>query len=298
MRPSGTLQSPTTGSLEAMIREADHDDQIAAARRLPRNPVVQLPDAPLEVAANSTTAVPQAKTQPVAPVPAAGSGPGTAPVTVAALPATTATAQKVQSQSTPEELPSFVPAPKSLVSDRSAAEVAAVNTGTSGPQNAALTSLPKSVETSLNIKSGSGSSRVAKISFVPAEDVLKVGEKRRFAIQLSSATPVSLVMLALRFDPRVVKVNAVTPGDLLASLPDAAPSITQSVDTGVCLISISALNGKSAMKGAGALVFIDVEAIGAGDAAFVFDKDSLHLVATDARDIALEVAQGRAIVKQ
>jgi hypothetical protein len=196
----------------------------------------------------------------------------------------------------PEELPSFVPAPKSLVSDRSAAEVAAVNIGTSGARNAALTSVPKAVETSLNVKSGS--SRVAKISFLPAEDVLKVGEKRRFAIQLSSATPVSLVMLALRFDPKIVKINTVTPGDLLAAQPDAAPSITQSVDAGVCLISISALNGKAAIKGSGALVFIEVEAIDSGDAAFVFDKDSLHLVATDARDIALEVAQGRAIVKQ
>src|SRR5215208_5287550 len=33
MRPSGTLQSPTTGSLAEMIREADREDQIAAARR-------------------------------------------------------------------------------------------------------------------------------------------------------------------------------------------------------------------------------------------------------------------------
>ncbi|HEV2833899.1 MAG TPA: secretin N-terminal domain-containing protein, partial [Pyrinomonadaceae bacterium] len=31
MRPSGTLQSPTTGSLEAMLRENERDDQIAAA---------------------------------------------------------------------------------------------------------------------------------------------------------------------------------------------------------------------------------------------------------------------------
>ena len=51
MRPSGTLQSPTTGSLEAMIREADRDERIAAARLLPKNPVVQLPDAPLPTAA-------------------------------------------------------------------------------------------------------------------------------------------------------------------------------------------------------------------------------------------------------
>ncbi len=44
MRPSGTLQSPTTGSLEAMIIESDREDQFASARRLPRNAVVNLPD--------------------------------------------------------------------------------------------------------------------------------------------------------------------------------------------------------------------------------------------------------------
>src|SRR5215203_2273421 len=59
MRPSGTLQSPTTGSLAEMIREADREDQIAAARRIPSNVALQLPDAPLvkpgETAAQNTT---------------------------------------------------------------------------------------------------------------------------------------------------------------------------------------------------------------------------------------------------
>ena len=45
MRPSGTLQSPTTGSLAEMIRDADREDQIAAVRSLPN--VMQLPDAAL-----------------------------------------------------------------------------------------------------------------------------------------------------------------------------------------------------------------------------------------------------------
>src|SRR6185295_19179019 len=40
MRPSGTLQAPTTGSLEAMLRETERDEQIAAARLLPKNPVI------------------------------------------------------------------------------------------------------------------------------------------------------------------------------------------------------------------------------------------------------------------
>src|SRR5262245_50974346 len=46
MRPSGTLQAPTTGSLEAMLRETEREEQIAAARKLPKQVTIQLPDAP------------------------------------------------------------------------------------------------------------------------------------------------------------------------------------------------------------------------------------------------------------
>jgi general secretion pathway protein D len=56
MRPSGTLQSPTTGLLADMLREADRDEQIAAGRQLPRNASIQLPDAPLQIAPQTTAA--------------------------------------------------------------------------------------------------------------------------------------------------------------------------------------------------------------------------------------------------
>jgi hypothetical protein len=52
------------------------------------------------------------------------------------------------------------------------------------------------------------------------------------------------------------------------------------------------------MKGAGTLLFIDVEGIGLGDAGLLLDKDSMHLVAADARDLAVEVTPARATVKQ
>jgi hypothetical protein len=41
-----------------------------------------------------------------------------------------------------------------------------------------------------------------------------------------------------------------------------------------------------------------VEAIGVGDAALGFVKETLHLVATDAKDVVSEVVQGTATVKQ
>ena len=303
MRPSGTLQSPTTGSLAEMIREADREDQIAAARAIPRNATIQLPDAPVEVAkpVNATQTAAQNTTTTTAAQQSASIPATTAQAAPAPAPAQTdaATAQK----SPPvEELPSFVPAPKSLISDRAANEVATVNPGGAANQNAVLTSLPKATETSLAAKSLDtklGATRVAQLSMLEGDAVMKIGEKRRYAIQLNSDVPLSLALLALKFDPKVVKVNAVTAGTLLSTAPESAPLFTPSIDaSGVCMISISALNGKGVFKGSGPLLFIDVEAVGPGDAALTFVKETMHLVATDARDITSELVQGTAIVKQ
>jgi general secretion pathway protein D len=285
MRPSGTLQSPTTGSLAELIREADREDQIAAARALPKNVSLQLPDAPLvkpgETAAQNTTPAnlpPPAGTYAFAPAPA---------------PVKPLAAEKT---ATTEELASFVPAPKSLISDQAAANVATVNPSGAGSQNAVLTTLPKTTETSLGPKPAGP---VAQLSLLPDGDIMKVGEKRRYAIQLNSDLPLSLALLALRFDPKVVKVHGVTAGDLLATSGETAPLFTPSIDSsGTCLISISSLNGKASFRGSGPLLFIELEAISEGNASLVFVKETLHLVTTDARNVTAEVIQGMATVKQ
>jgi len=284
MRPSGTLQSPTTGSLAEMIRDADREDQIASGRVLPTNVTLQLPDAQLvkagETVMQNTTPAnlpPPAGTYAFAPVPGEKKQ-----VTAANKPAAI------------EELPAFVPAPKSLISEQAAANVATVNTGSAGNQNAVLTSMPKAVETSLSGK------RVAQLSLLPAGDVLKVGEKRRYAVQLNSDVPLNLALLALRFDPKVVKVHGLTAGSILPTSGETAPLFTPVVDAiaGTCLISISSLDGKASFKGSGPLLFIDIEAIGEGNASLIFVKETLHLVATDARAITSEIVQGTATVKQ
>jgi general secretion pathway protein D len=301
MRPSGTLQSPTTGSLAEMIREADREEQIAAARALPRNATIQLPDAPVQVAQpinsaannntpataqNNTTAAP-VENKSVAPTQNNQSPP-------AAANNVAATNNKPAAV---EELPSFIPAPKSLISDRAASQVATVNPGGAANQNAVLTSLPKSTETSLDTKLGA--KPVAQLVLLPGDDVMKIGEKRRYAIQLNSDVPLSLALLAFKFDPKVVKVHSLTAGNLLSSAAETAPLFTPSIDAnGTCMISISALNGKGTFKGSGPLLFIDLEAIGAGDAALAFVRETLHLVGTDARDVVSEIVQGTATVKQ
>ena len=303
MRPSGTLQSPTTGSLAEMIRDADREDQIAAARSLPRNVTMQLPDAPLVKPGEATTQTAQQNTTPAnLPPPAGTYAFSPAPAPVKQIP--------VEKTATSEELASFVPAPKSLVTDKAAANVATVNPGAAGNQNAVLTTLPKATETSLapkpapietsvEARPAAHTGHVAQLSLLPAGDVMKVGEKRRYAIHLNSDAPLSLALLALRFDPKVVKVHGLTAGDLLSATGETAPLFTPSIDaSGTCLISISSLNGKASFKGSGPLLFIDVEAIGEGNASLAFVKETLHLVATDARNVKSELVQGTATVKQ
>jgi general secretion pathway protein D len=309
MRPSGTLQSPTTGSLEAMLREADQEDQLAAAQLQQRNatakvsnPVVPTdvpaavknePAAPTSLALNNTSAAPAIDVATVG----SNTGVTTNPSVVQTA---SATRQTPATQAAEEELAAFVPAPKSLVSSQSASEVAVINTNIDSGAHAVLTSLSKPVETTASLVASP--SRTAQLSLNPGDEPLKVGEKRWFTVKLNSATPLALATLALRFDPKVVKVRTVSAGTLLARVKEGKEpgvSLTQSIDeTGICLVSISNLNSVASIKGDGVLLFIEVEALAPGDAGIVFNKDAMHFVATDARDVGVEVSPVRATVKQ
>jgi hypothetical protein len=183
-----------------------------------------------------------------------------------------------------------------LISNQAATEVAALNTGNSGPANATLTSLPSPIDASLG---SSGGSRIAQLKLDGASEPLKVGEKRRIAVALKSDVPVGLAVLTLKFDPRVIKLHAVSAGTMLTEGKELIPALGSSVDpNGLCLISISTLNGAQALNGAGILVFLEIEALGAGDSGLAFDKVKTSLMATDARDVVIDLAPGQITVKQ
>jgi hypothetical protein len=85
-----------------------------------------------------------------------------------------------------DDTKTFVPAPKALISNQAATEVAALNTGSSGPANAILTSLPRPIDTSIGNSAGS---RVVQLELDGASEPLKVGEKRRVAVALRVMFP-------------------------------------------------------------------------------------------------------------
>jgi general secretion pathway protein D len=296
MRPSGTLQSPTTGSLEAMMREADREEQLADLRLQQKNSNAKTAAVP---AANSMPGVFPSNPStgvaggtvaqtPVAPAANNAVAMNDAKNSGAEPPAAGAAQTAARTPSPAEEMPAFVPAPKSLVSSTAATEVAAVNTNLTSDARATLTSMsPKPIEAAINPISAKG--RSAQLTFGPADQSMKVGETRRFALDVKSDIALAMAIVALRFDPKVVKVRAI-------GIEGGGATLTQSTDgSGVCLISISSLKG---MMGPGTLIYIDVEGIGLGDAGLTFDKESSHLIAIDARDLAVEVTPARATVKQ
>jgi hypothetical protein len=156
--------------------------------------------------------------------------------------------------------------------------------------------VPKPIETS--IPPVSARSRIAQILLSPTSQPLNGGETRQYAIELKSDVPLALAVIALKFNPKVVKVRGVTAGPL-ASNGKATASIIPSIDpNGVCLISVSSRAGSPAIQGTGTLLLIEVEVLAAGHPGFSLDKEAMHIVATDASDVALEVGQVQAMLKQ
>jgi hypothetical protein len=294
MRPSGTLQSPTTGSLEAMLREADREDQLAELRLQQKNANVKVAEAhpsaslPGVFPSNPSTSVSGGTVAQTPVAPAANNAVATnVAKNTSAEPA--AAGQPAATTPNPaEEMPAFVPAPKSLVSSTAATEVAAVNTNLTSDARASLTSMSaKPIDAAIRPISPKG--RAAQLTFGPADQSMKVGETRRFALDVKSDVPLAMAIVALRFDPKVVKVRAI-------GLDANHAILTQATDaSGLCLISISNLSN---MTGSGTLIYLDVEGIGLGDAGLLFDKESSLLVAIDGRDLGVEVTPARATVKQ
>ncbi len=129
MHPSGTLQTPTGGTLEAMLLEAGREEQLAAARAVPTHAQVELPEAPAEPTTSSLEPTTPARTETPArrqvsyvtnrPEPAA---PKVEPA--AARVETDATTNDATAVVSTADEVTFVPAPKQLMNAAAAEPVA------------------------------------------------------------------------------------------------------------------------------------------------------------------------------
>jgi len=318
MRPSGTLQAPTTGSLEAMLRETERDEQIAAARRLPKEQVIQLPDAPVTYEAAVKTDVAQNKVteSQIVPGTVTANAPAQASANGAtqtqAAPASNRTAAALQADVSMPQPKSAAMATSENPPPLQTADVAsAVKNLVSSPTSVSTTSLsarqdatitpmvdvsPKTDLSAITSKSSEPAPSMIEVGLSPDKAELKVGEKQQLQLRVKSDAPLGTAIMMLRFDPKVLKVSSISMGELFASAR-SAPMLTQSVDEhGMVLISIAPGAG-SPVTADGTLLNLEVEALAAGDSSLAFDISNVHVVAADGRPLLLQVNTAKLTVK-
>ncbi|MDQ3586281.1 MAG: hypothetical protein M3407_10965 [Acidobacteriota bacterium] len=272
LRPTGTQTAPASETLEAMVRQADREDQLAAARQLPKNPVVQLPTAAATEAASATI-----------------------PTTTPAAPAT-------------ETEPAFVPAPKLLagspvVSAAAPAALPVAHAVNAGLLNSITNSLavnaPENRERATAVAMSNDNSAGGAALFVMANQrEMRAGEKQRLMIFVKTDVPLNLAAASLRFDPKMLRVVSITKGSLFGEAPAAAPAITPSIDAGRgTLLALVAPASGTPIKGMGVMLFVEIEALATGNTEISFNQSAVHLMSTDGRNIPAQFTPVRLTVK-
>jgi hypothetical protein len=320
MRPSGTLQAPTTGSLEAMLQENEREERILSARRLPKEPQIQLPDRAVEPPAY----VPAAKTDTGTQTTAVNSSaPAQTAATVAQnnngaaannepATATSLTANGAGNGNGAASSDTSIPQPK--------AASFAPPTGTADPNKVDVATAIKSVVTPNTEISTTGAPAKTEPNVAPpVEDLapkpvaagaaansdpapavielelkadsttLSAGEKRQLSLQLNSPAPLGMSVVMLRFDPKVLKVAQVTAGNMFADAK-TAPTITlMKNEDGILLLSMAPAAGAS-ITGQGSLLNVEFEAVGSGESSVAFDLSNVHLVTSDGSGSVLQLS--------
>jgi general secretion pathway protein D len=277
-RDTGTMQTPQSPSLEALLRDAEREEHFARMRALPTNVTAQLPTAAASGApAEEVTFVPApkalAQAEPAAA--SAANNPGARAVNVGlAWPAVTAAVPAVfNGGGAWNGAGPTVPASESPDAPAPAAAAPAAPA-------------PATAEST------------AELLLMTDRQELKVGERGRVMVFMKTDAPLGLATATLRFDPKALAVRSVTQGGL-AGDKAGAPVVTQSVDpSGVLVVSVAPAAGAPALTGEGLLLVIEVEGLAPGETGLQFDADKVHLVATDGRTVRARTTPGRFRVTQ
>jgi general secretion pathway protein D len=270
-RPAGSMQTPQSESLEAMLKETEREEQLARARALPTNQTVQLPTPPAED--YSYVPAPRSLTDAANAAPASAAA-AAAPTVNASL--------KGASEAAPVPAAATGPA---VAEPAAEPKPDAPNTVAPQPADSKAVAPPSGQATTTAAPSAPAESS-AEMILLPEQPALKVGERKRVMVFLRTDAPVGLAAATLRFDPKALAIRSVSNGVLSADKA-AAPTLTQSVDAarGILVVSVAPASGAAPLTGEGLLLVVEVEALAAGDTTLGFDHDKVYFIATDGRAV-------------
>ncbi|HEY0077936.1 MAG TPA: secretin N-terminal domain-containing protein [Pyrinomonadaceae bacterium] len=304
LRPTGTLQTPNSDSLEALLQEIERDDQLATARRLPTNAVIHVSDAGEPASQISNT---EEFAYAYVPAPNILTGQTDSAIKHDAVKHDAerqryALAASDTSQSTSDALyqnrqkspftGDILKSPASPRAERAEKEEAAE--GASVDVAASTTE-----ETNASLNKERRPTRVAQLRLVSGQPQMRVGERQQLRLLLKTDAALSLVTATLRFDPKVVAVRSVSQGSIFAG-GQSAPTISQAVNnqSGAALISAMPPRDGSHISAAGTLLHIEIEALASGETSLNFDADDVILISADNSKVILKQSPVRVTVSK
>jgi general secretion pathway protein D len=118
----------------------------------------------------------------------------------------------------------------------------------------------------------------ARVSFTPSAAQSQVGSTITVTLMVENATDLFTTPFRINFDPKIVRLNDVTPGPLLTSdggqiLP---PSKNIQNDTGDASVTLTRVPGAGGVTGSGALATFIFQAVGPGTARIMFSDIALR----------------------
>ena len=259
-RPTGALQTPTSGSLEAMIVEEEREEMLALARRLPTDVQVQLPDQPAD-----------------APAYVRSNG----------SPVSSTDAQKVSETNTAESKTSSAAEALNLKPIDTSVKTLQIgetsDTSAAGTNPAPLNSAAPATQA----VPAAGDTKMPELILPDALPELKRGEKAKILVSVRGASAFRSAVLGLRFDDKRLAVRSVTLGDVFgmeAPKTAVAPFIN---NNGKMFVSLSLPSGNS-VTSSGVLAVVEVEALTDGRVELAFERDVISFLAPDGRNVAIK----------
>ncbi len=254
-RPTGSVATPTGGSLEAMLIQEERDEYLASVRRLPKNSDVQLADQAVTDAPNYVRSA--------LPEPAGEKA---------------STAVAVDTPRTEATPSSEVPALRRI--DTNPAELNLRQTA----NTFAPTTETKAVTETEPSKSAMGE-RDARITFGADLPSLEMGKIYRIPVLIEAAGSFNSAVLGLSFDEQRIAVRSVIFGEVFGprSATPAAPFLNQN---GKLYVSLRGDSGEL-FRSSGTLAIIEIEALQDGPALMSFERDVMNVIAADGRSLSI-----------
>ncbi|HEV7643961.1 MAG TPA: secretin N-terminal domain-containing protein [Pyrinomonadaceae bacterium] len=286
LRPTGSVVSPTNGSLEAMIVQEEKDEYLASLRRSNNTASLRAP---------GTNNAGQPSNQPGGEMPgyvpantgAANTG-GTAANTVKAADTNNTPAVEAVSANTEPKTDNAsvtsVTSPavnlKPIETNVRTLDIGKTLTAVSDQGN-------KPVEmrrTSLSVEPVVQTAPQAEFSFGAVLPEMAKGTKITVPVLVKSAADFRLAILALKYDEQKLAIRSITYGDIFGNPQirlNAVPYMNKGGKTFVALTS------SSVVSESGVLAYIEIEALADGRQELAFDGEAMNMISSAGANFVL-----------